>query len=325
MGLRGTMAGCPTPTTSAPSRTRGSPATTAPRDPALERGAGRLAAGDRGSYADVLAALQQARLLVPVVAVLGEVEYDDAGLAHDKTSDMATVLLQGADGRLALLAFTGTATLTRLGPEARPVPVAAALAARSALQDGAAALVVDLAGPVRFVVEGEDLRGLADGLDAGPRRRRHRLDSARPGNRRLASCVDRSVPPYAATGADPQAEARTIASHPHRPPCCHRSSGPVPKAPACGMYDVRTVTSSSVALPTRGGRRDWLPLADSGSLLLFRTTFSGVPKQRTSGRHCHQEDTSAPSCVSTTGSGFPRSDSLDPTGRRSASCRPTRP
>ena len=119
-------------------------------------------AADPATYAEVLAVLQRSRLLVPVVAVLGEVEYDADGLAHDKTSDMATVLLQGADGRLALLAFTGTASLTAWDPAARPVPVAAALAARSALQDGASALVVDLAGPVRFVVEGEDLRGLAE-------------------------------------------------------------------------------------------------------------------------------------------------------------------
>ena len=118
---------------------------------------------DPTAYVEALAALQRSRVLVPVVAVLGEVEYDDAGLAHDKASDMATVLLQGADGRLALLAFTGTAALTAWDPQARPVPVAAGLAARSALQDGAAALVVDLAGPVRFVVEGEDLRGLAEG------------------------------------------------------------------------------------------------------------------------------------------------------------------
>lgn len=119
--------------------------------------------GGRATYAEVLAVLAQSRLLVPVVAVLGEVEHDERGLAHDKTSDMATVLLQGADGRLALLAFTGTATLTAWNPEGRPVPAATALAARSALQDGAAALVVDVAGPVRFVVEGEDLERLAAG------------------------------------------------------------------------------------------------------------------------------------------------------------------
>jgi hypothetical protein len=111
----------------------------------------------------VLAALQDARLLVPVVAVLGEIEHDEAGLAHDKSSDMAAVLLQGADGRLALLAFTGTSALTGWNPEARPVPVPARVAAQSAVQEGAAALVVDVAGPVSFVVEGEDLQGLARG------------------------------------------------------------------------------------------------------------------------------------------------------------------
>ena len=37
------------------------------------------------------------------------------------------------------------------------------LAAQSALQDDAAALVVDVAGPVPFVIEGDDLRALAAG------------------------------------------------------------------------------------------------------------------------------------------------------------------
>ena len=120
-------------------------------------------AADPGRYAEALAVLQDSRLLVPVVAVLGEVEVDEAGLAHDKSSDMAAVLLEGADGRLALLAFSGTRALAGWDPEARPVPVAARLAAQAALQDGAAALVVDVAGPVTLVVEGEDLEGLARG------------------------------------------------------------------------------------------------------------------------------------------------------------------
>ena len=122
---------------------------------------------------EVLLALQHARLLVPVVAVLGDVEHDDAGLAHDKTSDMATALLTGHDGRRALLAFTCLETLAAWRPDARPVPVPAALAARSALQEGASALVVDIAGPTSYVVEGRPLEGLARGwslavTEAGP-------------------------------------------------------------------------------------------------------------------------------------------------------------
>ncbi|MBO0842276.1 MAG: SseB family protein [Nocardioides sp.] len=115
------------------------------------------------SYGKVLATLADARVLVPVVAVLGEVEVDEAGLAHDKTSDMATVLLTGADGRQALLGFTGMTTMRAWQADARPVPVTLRDAAKAAIQDGADAIVLDLAGPVPFAIEGEDLQRLAEG------------------------------------------------------------------------------------------------------------------------------------------------------------------
>lgn len=115
------------------------------------------------SYPQVLAALAGARLLVPVVALLGEVEYDDAGLAHDKSSDMAAVLLTRPDGRRALLAFSSTAALAQWDPEARPVPVASSLAAATAVQEGADALVVDVGGRSPFTVSGDDLHRLAAG------------------------------------------------------------------------------------------------------------------------------------------------------------------
>jgi hypothetical protein len=119
---------------------------------------------DASSYVDVLAVLQHERLLVPVVAVLGEVEYDDHGLAHDKTSDMATVLMQGRDGRLALLAFSSTETLHRWKPEARPVPAPVGRVAAAAVQDDASAIVIDVAGPTTFVLEQDDVTALADGF-----------------------------------------------------------------------------------------------------------------------------------------------------------------
>jgi hypothetical protein len=120
-------------------------------------------AADRSTYPGVLAAVTDSRLLVPVVAVLGEVEYDAHGLAHDKTSDMATVLLTGADGRQALLAFTSMATMAAWRADARPVPVPARDAARAAVQEEAHAVVVDVAGPATFVIEGDDLRAMAHG------------------------------------------------------------------------------------------------------------------------------------------------------------------
>jgi hypothetical protein len=118
---------------------------------------------DPDAHVGVLAALGQARLLVPVVAILGEVEHDERGPAREKTSDMATVLLTGRDGRQALLAFTGLDSLTAWQADARPVPVSTRDAARSALQEGAAALLIDVAGPTPYAVEGEALHGLARG------------------------------------------------------------------------------------------------------------------------------------------------------------------
>ena len=111
----------------------------------------------------VLAVLQDARLLVPVVAVLGEVEHDERGLAHDKSSDMAAVLVRAADGSTGLLAFTSVDTMALWDPGARPVPVTTATAATAAVQDGAEVLLVDLAGPASYVVDGEDLTRLAAG------------------------------------------------------------------------------------------------------------------------------------------------------------------
>lgn len=140
----------------------GFPGDTGEADPAVAAALVEYAEG-RAPYVAVLAALCAARVLVPVVAVLGEVEYDENGLPREKSADMATVLMTGADGRQGLLAFTSLASLQAWQADARPVPVRVRDAAEAALHDGATALLVDLAGPVPFVIEERDLRPLAAG------------------------------------------------------------------------------------------------------------------------------------------------------------------
>lgn len=131
------------------------------RAPAALEAALHAYASGEGAYGDVLEVLATSRVLVPVVAVDGEREVGPHGLVHDKSADMATILLTGADGRQAYLAFTSMATLGAWQTGARPVPVSFGMAARAAIQDGADAVVVDLAGPVQFVVSGEVLVHLA--------------------------------------------------------------------------------------------------------------------------------------------------------------------
>jgi hypothetical protein len=135
------------------------------------RADGRLDAALRryavdGRRAPVLVALSRSRLLVPVVALIGEAEqgaYRDEGLQRDKTADIAAVLMQGQDGRIALLAFSRLTSLQEWRDDARPVPVSVEDAARSAVQEGATALLVDVAGPTAYVVETDELNELARG------------------------------------------------------------------------------------------------------------------------------------------------------------------
>ncbi|MFI9627821.1 SseB family protein [Streptomyces sp. NPDC052042] len=145
-------------------------------DPAL---AAALAAWaeNRKAVGPVLEALQGTRLLVPVVAVLGEVEEGPgeceagrqgggagrgSGLRREKTSDMAVPTLQAGDRR-ALPAFTSTDSLARWDPKARPVAVPLYQALRAAAHEKADTVVLDLAGPVPFELTGSALLALAEG------------------------------------------------------------------------------------------------------------------------------------------------------------------
>jgi hypothetical protein len=131
-------------------------------DPALEAA---LAAWskDRGAEQPVLEALRGARLLVPIVAVLGEVEEDpETGLRREKTSDMAVPTLT-AGSRRALPAFTSIASLARWDPQARPVAVPLHQALQAAAHEKADTVVLDLAGPVPYQLTGPALLALAEG------------------------------------------------------------------------------------------------------------------------------------------------------------------
>lgn len=111
-----------------------------------------------GDDVAVLQALESARVFVPIVALLG-----DAPSEGDKNADMAAVLMTGADGRQALLAFSSTATMAAWDPKARPVPILGKDAAQATLDEGASALLLDLANPSFTVVETADVQHLAQG------------------------------------------------------------------------------------------------------------------------------------------------------------------
>lgn len=131
-------------------------------DPALTAVLAAYAAGQATERA-ALAAVAASRLLVPIVAVLAEADDDGS----EKETEMALPTLIGADGRAAVIAFTGAGTLGNWRQDARPVPVAAARLWPAALIE-ADAVVIDIAGPVPLVVEGARLRALAAGQSPPP-------------------------------------------------------------------------------------------------------------------------------------------------------------
>jgi hypothetical protein len=128
-------------------------------DPDVEAALAAYAEG--GSAYAVLVVLAKARLLIPVVAVLGDTEAGRDELVRDKSADVAVVFFEHPDGRRALLAFTSVAAMSSWNPDARPQPMSMADAARAALDEGADALLVDLEGPVRFAIEAAELSHLA--------------------------------------------------------------------------------------------------------------------------------------------------------------------
>jgi hypothetical protein len=130
--------------------------------------AAALASYERGAAdaTEVLNALTGARLLVPVVALLTESEVGEPlrkehGLRQEKESEMALPKLVGKDGREAVPAFTGAESLARWRPDARPIQATLLQVCRAAAGERVAAVVVDVAGPVPFVIEGGVLEALA--------------------------------------------------------------------------------------------------------------------------------------------------------------------
>lgn len=124
----------------------------------------RGAAGDR----QVLSVLGPSRMLVPVVAVPADGSADDQTVGesvhrdHDTGTEVALPLMLGEDGRRGVLAFTCVDTMRSWRSDARPVPISTVDACRAAIDESADALVIDVAGPASYAIEGHFLTTLAE-------------------------------------------------------------------------------------------------------------------------------------------------------------------
>lgn len=129
---------------------------------AYTRALAAFRAGETGPEG-VIDALRGVRLLVPLLAEIGEVGETASGHAFDKKAELALVTVAGPDGRRVLPAFSSAAAMAEWNPAARPVPAPARQVALGAAGDGTELVVIDPASD-RFGLRRSALEALARDL-----------------------------------------------------------------------------------------------------------------------------------------------------------------
>ncbi len=123
-------------------------------------------AGTAGPEA-VVDALRPVRLLVPLLAELGEAGEHD-GRRVEKQAELALVTVAGPDGRRVLPAFASAAAMAVWNRQARPVPAPARQVALGAAADGTELVILDPGSPTQFGLRRSALEALARDLPWAP-------------------------------------------------------------------------------------------------------------------------------------------------------------
>lgn len=121
-----------------------------------------------GSVEGVIQALENARLLVPLVAHLGESEVTDQGLKVDKSAELSIVTVQAPDGQNALPVFSSVQAMSLWNSAARPVPNRVRNIALAAASEGNTRIVLDPMSETEFVVRRPAIAAIAQGFKWQP-------------------------------------------------------------------------------------------------------------------------------------------------------------
>lgn len=118
----------------------------------------------RAEQATVVDALRECRLLIPLVASLGEAGTNAKGVTVDKSADLAIVTVAGPDGRNVLPVFSSVAAMQAWNSSARPVPADAVRVALAAADESTDLVVVDATAETEFVIRRPALWAIARSL-----------------------------------------------------------------------------------------------------------------------------------------------------------------
>lgn len=116
---------------------------------------------ERATQRDVVDAIRDCRLLIPLVAALGEAGTNDRGVTVDKSADLSIVTVAGPDGRSVLPVFSSVAAMSAWNPMARPVPADAVRVALAAADESTDLVVVDPTTETEFVIRRPALWAIA--------------------------------------------------------------------------------------------------------------------------------------------------------------------
>lgn len=115
------------------------------------------------AFAELISALQPARLLIPLVAEAGDYGVTESGRVVEKSQELSIVHVEGPDGRAVAPVFSSVESLRVWNKDARPVPVAAARAALATAAEGLALLVLDPGSPHSVTLRRSALQAIATG------------------------------------------------------------------------------------------------------------------------------------------------------------------
>jgi hypothetical protein len=118
--------------------------------------------------AEVVAALRESRLLIPLVAVAGDVGQNAHGVLIDKSQELSIVTVAGPDGRTVMPVFTSVTAMATWNAKARPVPADAVRVALAAASESTDLVVLDPTSPTEFVLRRPALWAIAQGQTWGP-------------------------------------------------------------------------------------------------------------------------------------------------------------
>lgn len=111
--------------------------------------------------AEVVDAVREARLLVPLVAHLGESGIGEHGHTIDKSAELAIVTVAAPDGRAVMPVFSSVDAMSRWNPKARPVPADAMRVAVAAASEDTELVVLDATSETEFIIRRPALWAIA--------------------------------------------------------------------------------------------------------------------------------------------------------------------